>query len=422
MDKKLTVAILGCGVRGECYADAMLIFPDWYKIVALCDPDSNQIKKTHDALGLADTLDFTDVELFFEEKRADLLVIATPDRDHIPQAVRAMNLGYHLLLEKPISDSREQLQLLLDTQKRTERKVSVCHVLRYGKGYLKCAEILQSGVLGKLYAIDHSERVAYWHWAQAYVRGYCADIKLSHPSILAKCCHDLDLIQSYVGAKCKSVTSVGNLCYFKPENAPEGSADRCVDCAYVDTCAYSAKRIYVDSWIDAGKPEFQWPWNKVYPAFPLTKDGLEEGIKTSMYGACAYKCHVDMVDHQMVQMTFENGVHASLKMVFGATPPGRRMTFFCTLGELQFDERTDTIEIMPFGKEKKVINLKDIVIGGGQMGHGGGDLELIRSLYNELVGNALERTSLAESIESHLMGIAAEESRKEGGALKQVHL
>ena len=237
---------------------------------------------------------------------------------------------------------------------------------------------------------------------------------------MAKCCHDLDLIQSYANSKCDSVTSVGNLCYFKHENAPQGATEKCVDCPNINTCPYSARRIYVDGWNEAGRPEFAWPWNKVYPAFPLTEDGLYEGIKNSRYGKCVYKSGVDVVDHQLVQMTFENGVHASLKMTFGATP-GRRMTFYCTLGELQFDERLDTIEIMPFGQPAKVINLKDIVLGGGQMGHGGGDLELIRNLYDELTGLKPERTSLAESLESHLMGIAADESRKSGGTLVKVH-
>ena len=420
MNERLSVAILGCGVRGECYADAMMIFPDWYEIVALCDTDPIQIKKVHDALGLPNTQDFTDVEEFFAKQRADVLVIATPDRDHVAQAVRAMNLGYHLLLEKPLSDSRADLTLLLETQRKTGRKISVCHVLRYGKGYLKCEEILSSGRLGRLYAIDHSERVAYWHWAQAYVRGIWADIKESHPAILAKCCHDLDLIQHYAGAPCNTVSSVGDLTFFKPENAPEGSADRCLECKHVDTCPYSAKRIYVDGWHDAGEPEFCWPYNKVMPAFPLTHDGLLDGVKSSRFGRCAFKCPVSMVDHQLVQMTFDNGVAASLKMIFSAEP-GRRISFYCTLGELVFDERLDTIEIMPFGKAKEIINLADIVLGGGQMGHGGGDLELVRELHHEILGLTPERTSLSESIESHLIGIAAEESRKAGGALVNVH-
>ena len=278
MSKEFTVAILGCGSRGACYTKYMLTHPDKYKIVALCDPVARQIEKMHELFGLDDVKEFLRPEEFLKEKVADVLVIASPDREHVSQAVRGMELGYHLLLEKPISDDRDELDLLLETQKRTDRKVVVCHELRYGKGYLKCKEILDSGRLGKLYAIDASERVAYWHWTQAYVKGVGSSLKLGYPAILAKCSHDLDLIRSYAGGECETISSVGELSFFKKENAPADAADRCVSCKYVDTCPYSAKRVYIDGWHKAGEPSFNWPYNKVSLSVPLTEEALLKGI------------------------------------------------------------------------------------------------------------------------------------------------
>lgn len=419
MTKQFTVAILGCGSRGATYAKYMLKTPEKYKIVALCDPAQKQIDKMHDLFGLEDAAEFLDTAEFLKEKRADVLIIASPDREHIPQAVRGMELGYDLLLEKPISDDRGELDLLLATQIKTGRKVVICHELRYGKGYLKCKEILDSGKLGKLYAIDASERVAYWHWTQAYVKGVGASLKLGYPAILAKCSHDLDLIQSYAKSECLSVSSVGELSFFKEENAPEGAADRCVFCKHVETCPYSAKRIYIDGWHKAGEPSFNWPYNKVSLQVPLTEEALMKGITEGPHGRCSFKCPTDLVDHQMVQMTFKNGVHASLKMIFASTM-GRKYIFYCDRGELVFDERTDTIEVMPFGGEKEIIDVSALV-GGGQKGHGGGDSELIKELYSALSGEKESTTTLKESIECHLMGISAEESRKDGGALVTVH-
>lgn len=97
-----------------------------------------------------------------------------------------------------------------------------------------------------------------------------------------------------------------------------------------------------------------------------------------------------------------------------AATPGRRYVFYGTCGEMILDEHEDTIVVMPFGTEKQVIHL-----GVGD-GHGDGDSILINELY-DIVTNKAAATTLEESIESHLMGIAAEESRQLGGTAVSVH-
>ncbi len=416
--KKFTVAICGCGNRGLSYAENMAKNPDQYEIVSLCDPNPAQIKKMKNVLSLEGTSVFSDPENFFKEKRADVVVIASPDREHVPQALKALSLGYDILLEKPISDSREEIDALVEAQKKYGGKIIICHVLRYAPAFVKCDELVKSGAIGKLYAIDANERVAYWHWAQAYVKGMWANMELSHPAILAKCCHDLDILVGYADSECDTLSSIGDRSFFKSENAPEGAADRCFECIHKDTCPYSAKRIYIDAWHEAGEPAFTWPFNKISLVCPTTEENLIEGIKTHEFGRCAFKQKVDMIDHQMVQMTFKNGIRASLKMIFAATS-GRRITFYGTYGEIVLDERMDEIQVLPFGKEKTVIKIDDLI--KGSIGHGGGDSAIIDALYEMLTGTRDMTTSLAKSVECHLMGIAAEESRKAGGVLVNVH-
>lgn len=418
MNQKFKVAVLGCGSRGLSYATEMARKTDKYEIVSLCDPNPAQLEKMKHVLSLKNVEEFLSVEEFFEERRADLVVIASPDREHVPQALKALALGYDILLEKPISDSREELSSLVEAQKKYGGKIIICHVLRYAPAFVKCAELLADGAIGKLYAIDANERVAYWHWAQAYVKGMWANMELSHPAILAKCCHDLDLLVGYADSECETVSSIGDLGFFKAENMPEGAADRCFECKHKDTCPYSAKRIYIDAWHENGEPEFEWPYNKISLVKPTVEENLIEGIKTHPFGRCAFKQKVDMIDHQMVQMTFKNGIRASLKMVFAATS-GRRITFYGTYGEIILDERMDVIQILPFGKEPQTIKISDLI--KGSIGHGGGDGKIVDALYGMLVGESDARTSLAKSVESHLMGIAAEQSRKNGGTLVKVH-
>ena len=162
-----------------------------------------------------------------------------------------------------------------------------------------------------------------------------------------------------------------------------------------------------------------WPYYRACATNPITEEGLFEGIRTGEFGRCAYKCTVDFADHQFVQMQFKNGVKASLKMVFGAEH-GRRISFYGTMGEIVLEEREDTITVMPFGKEKEVIKIGAIIEGGHA--HGGGDSMLVEELYDMLTLKKDIVTSLNKSVECHLMGIAADESRMMGGKKVKVHI
>lgn len=422
MKKTFTVAVLGAGGRGYAYS-TLFEQRDEFSVVCACDYNEKQLSKMQKTFNLPDSALFLGEEEFLKEKRADVLIIATCDKAHVRQCVKAMRLGYDILLEKPISDSREEIEELLQVQKETGSKIVVCHVLRYSPAVRKLEELLKSGVLGRLIAIDHMERVNFWHQAQAYVRIQKLYNDTQHPTILAKCSHDLDLLQHYAGSRCKTVSSVGDLTHFRPENAPEGATKRCLDCPHIKTCTYSAEKIYIDMWKDRGCPEFEWPWSKVSLVKPLTEEALWKGLEDSVFGECAFLCGVEdnphVVDHQMVQMEFENGVTAQLRMVFTAKG-GRRTNFFGTEGEIIFDEQTDTIEVKPYFKDTIVYNLNEIDESGWS--HGGGDYGLIQAMYNILTNPDAEYTSLSESVESHLMGIAAEESRLEyNGAAVLVH-
>lgn len=420
--KKLSAAILGCGSRGANFGTLMKERDEKFEVSAVCDTDEKQLEKVKALLNVSDELLFCSEEDFFEKKRADILVIATPDKLHVKQCIRAMKLGYDVLLEKPVSDSAEEIEELLAVQKETGRMVAVCHELRYAPAFEKISELLNAGVIGKLLVIDATERLVYWHQAQAYVRLQSQYSDLAYPTILAKCSHDFDLIQHYAESRCKTVSSVGDLSFFRKENAPEGATEFCLDCPHMNTCPYSAKRIYIDGFEAAGCPEWIWPYNKVSLIKPTAVEDLYEGIKTKCFGKCAFLCGVEkdehVVDHQLVQMEFENGVVATLKMIF-AGAAGRRYNLLGTHGEILMDERCDTIEVFRYGEEKETIKIKNLVEAG--YSHGGGDVRLIENLYSVLAEGKENRTTLYESAESHLMGIAAEKSRLSGGMSVNVH-
>ena len=407
-------AIIGVGARGgEAYGKYINECKDKYDIVALCDKNKSKIDKYSAIFNVSAENCYTDDEAFFMKKRADLIVIATLDRDHVSVALRAIECGYkYILLEKPISDKVEELKALSDAAKKNGVTVMVCHVLRYTVAIRKVKEILDSGVIGKLITIDGLEQVAYWHYAHSYVRGNWRNGEETTPMIMAKCCHDLDLMQYFAGAKARFVNSAGDLTYFVKENKPLGAADRCLLCKYVDDCAYSAKRIYIDSWKKNGEKD-EWPIN-VLSDKKLSEEVLTESLATGRYGECVFNGNNDVVDHQIVTTVFNNGVIGNLTMMAFTKGGGRVIRLFGTQGEIFYDEAADIISARPFGKEIKDYKVSELT--DDLSGHGGGDHRMIDALYEVITGKTCSvDTSLENSIESHLMALAAEESRINNG-------
>ena len=429
MSKIFTVSIIGCGSRGHyTYGTCMANFEDKFRIVSVCDIDPEKIALAQKDWDIADENCFLAEEEFFKEKRSDVLVIATQDRDHVRMCIKALELGYDILLEKPISPVEDELYALLDAYKKYNKKVIVCHVLRYAPAFLKIKELLDSGEIGKVVCIDWIEQVTYWHQAHSFVRGnWRNDIETS-PMIMQKCCHDLDLLQYYASSKCKTVYSVGDLSFFNQANKPEGAASRCKDCKYIHDCVYSAERLYVEKrrkdfdWafdkpdVDEEKRRQGWPFNVVDLTRPITEESIRNAYENNQYGRCVFDCDNNVVDNQTVVMHFENGIKANLTMTAFTALPGRKMTFHGTLGEVEMDEENGYIRVSRYGHGTRFLKIKEIIkeAMNDTFGHGGGDYMMVKDFYDALVGQSELGTTLEASIESHLMALAAEKSRKDG--------
>ena len=421
MDERIiTLSIIGVGARGgDAYGSYFYKLKDKYKIVSLCDINPIRLKKYGDAYEVPGEDRFLSEDEFFKKKRSELLVIATLDKLHVRMAQKALMLGYDIMLEKPISDKIDELHELQDEAQKSGRKVMVCHVLRYTAMIRKIKEILDSGAIGEIVSIDQTENVVFWHEAHSYVRGNWRNREIAAPMIMAKCCHDMDLLQYFANSKCKSVSSMGSLSYFKRENQPNGAADRCVHCKYIDTCQYSAKRIYIEMWKRHGSPASMIPMIMITDTVPLTEESLYKAIEEGPYGRCAFACDNDVVDNQTSIMQFENGITATLKMEAFVKRGGRDIRFFGTEGELELIEGNNTITLKRYLEDEKVWYITDLT--DDLEGHGGGDHRIIDAIYEVMINNQKSAaTALDASLESHYMALAAEESRLNGGKLIEI--
>lgn len=418
-EKIITVSIIGVGLSGgESYGRYFHRATDKYKITDICDIDPAKLEKYGKAFSIDETHRFLTDESFFQEKRSDLLVVATMEKTHIRLANKGLDLGYDIMLEQPVSEEPDELRALVSKARRLNKKIMVCHVLRYSSMVRKLKQILDDGEIGRLISMDATENVVFWHEAHGFVRGNWGNSKLSTPMIISKCCHDLDLLQHFAQSKCSFVSSMGSLAFFKEENAPEGATERCVDCPHVDDCVYSAKKIYVDMWKQWGRPENVMPMNALTNKLPLTEEDLFAAIQEGPYGRCVFFCDNDVVDNQKVVMQFENGITATLKMEAFVKYGGRALRFFGTKGCLELNEQKDAITLNKYFGEDEYWSISSLE---GKDDHASRVSKMIDTFYNVLVGENEEiETSIDNAVESHYMAIAAEESRLGGGKLIEI--
>ncbi len=417
MEKCITVAVAGLGSRGNAYSAALEKLGERARIVASADVLSDRVERFAKRYGVPEEGRFPSAEKMLEcERLADVLIVATPDRLHFSHASAALDAGYHLLLEKPVSPVLSECFELARKAKTSSRRVIVCHVLRYTAFYRKLKSIIDSGVIGDIVSIIADEKVGYWHQAHSFVRGNWSNNGRSSPMILQKCCHDMDIFRWLVGRRCVAVSSFGSLTHFRKSEAPHGAPERCTEeCPVYRSCPYSVEKSYIKS---AREGYFGWPVD-VVTQIP-TLESLLENLKTGPYGRCVYHCDNDVVDHQVVNLLFEGGATVSFTMCAfnGVTSWGRGTHIMGTKGEIVADSGKDRIEIGVFGGDKNTYESVSAQTDGS--GHGGGDFGVVRDLI-DLIGSGEDpspsMTDIAETLESHVIALAAEESRQNGGAL-----
>ena len=426
MKKQITVAIAGLGSRGkDTYAQVAKLIPDKMKIVAVADINEEKVKLAAKEYDIPAENCFSSAEEMLErEQLADVMVIATQDRQHVGHAVPALRKGYHLLLEKPISPVLEECQELVRVAKECNRKVVVCHVLRYTPVYQKVKELLDAGTIGNVVSIMALENVGWWHQAHSFVRGNWRNKELSSPMILQKCCHDMDLYLWLADKECKSLSSFGSTQLFKAECAPEGCTARCLDgCDAKENCCFDAEKIYFKhpaKGFDSGNCE--WPVN-VLVTGEVTEEALMEALQTGPYGRCVYHCDNNVVDHQVLNMLMSDGTTMSFTMCGFSADISRYAKFMGPKGELIVNMNGDDIEhnvinvrLFDMKNTEYSIDVSELAIDFS--GHGGGDNAMVEEFIDVLSGAKEESpyvTSLEKSMESHYCALAAEESRVNGG-------
>jgi len=403
----ITILIIGGGDRGNTYAKYSKLHPEQMKVLGIAEPSESRRQSFAEEYNIPTDNSFSNFQdMLSKNKFADAVIISTPDHLHYEPAMMAIEKGYDILLEKPIANKLEECTALNDLNKKHNRIVGVCHVLRYAPFYVKLKEIIDSGMIGEVLTIEHIEGIGWWHYAHSYVRGNWRDTTASSPMILAKSCHDMDIILWLIGRDCIKISSFGTLSHFKKENAPSGSTERCTDgCKVESECPYSALKLYMDM------EKTGWPVNII--SDDLSFEGRMKAMMEGSYGRCVYRCDNNAVDHQVVSLEFEEGETASFTMS-AFTEMGRKIRIMGTMGEVSGDGKI--INYANFRNGKNETFDTGAAENDIDSGHGGGDYGMLSAFINSVKHQdaSLISSTLDVSVQSHQMAFAAEKSRVEG--------
>ncbi len=401
--KQLKFALIGAGQRGaDCYAPYALKFPQEVAFTCVAEPDDMRRTQFAKAHGIAENMQFTSWEHLFRAKpELDGVIIATQDNQHLEPAIAAFKEGYHVLLEKPMAETLEKTKEIVAAAEEANKILVVCHVLRYTPFYVEMKKVLESGVIGDIQAVHHIENIGNWHFGHSFVRGHWNNAAESTPMIVAKCCHDMDILNFLVGKKCLKISSFGGLYYFKKENAPEGAAERCESCQHNKTCQFSAFQ-YLS--VREPMPMFREIVSKAAENGEFLAD-----LAKSQYSQCVYSCENDVCDRQTVSIEYEGGATVSFTASAFTADTSRQTKIMGTKGEIEGKIEDDVFYVRDFASGNETAHY----VNTPKTMHAGGD-EKIMAGFCEALRNpeeGLKKYSAAMSLQGHEMAFAAEQAR-----------
>lgn len=400
----VTFALVGAGGRAGCYIRAIeKYYPNDFKVVAIADPDKEKQNYYSKKYNIKKENIFDGYEEFIKKDRmCDVVIVATLDDMHYIPAISLIEKGYDMILEKPIGFSlQETIEIGECARKHKNQFIAVCHVLRHTPFFSKIKEIIDSKELGEVIDIQHNENVGYFHYAHSYVRGNWRNTKISAPFIVAKSCHDMDILLYLLGNKrCLNLSSMGSLSFFNHQHFDEKRmAKRCTDCSIEKKCPYSALKIYTSGLIKS-------------IVFDLTTpEKILKTFSTSQYGRCVFACDNNVCDNQVTILEFEGGVHATFNASAFTNKNQRTIKIMCEYGEIRGLGHKKLIEVQKFGEEKPTI----IELGDSSGGHGGGDEGFCVNFMESYLHGKEFASPIDMSIESHVMAFAADISKKNNG-------
>ena len=408
-------AIVGTGARHAMFSRALSkTFAETTELVALCDCNPVRLAVAAGQVagqsgnGIA-TYGADEFERMIAEQRPGTVVVTVPDALHHDYIIRAMEAGCDVVTEKPMTTDLGKLRAILDARARTGRKVTVTFNYRYTPARTQVKDILLSGAIGRVTAVDfrwHLDRV---HGAD-YFRRWHRYRENSGGLLVHKSTHHFDLLNWWLGDTPVSVAARGSRAFYTPAMAAElglaGHGPRCRECDLpcdfrLDIAADPALRaIYLDA-------------------------EREDGY---LRDRCVFDADIDIEDTAQALVGYAGGASATYTLCAYAPWEGLEITFIGTRGELThrhvevhgvFGGQRDFADRDRMRTVLRVAGRapEEIEVWQGAGDHGGADPVMLGYLFapeaqaEDRYGRGSSHVDGAWSI---LTGIAANESIRSG--------
>lgn len=199
--KMFKIAIVGTGIIGLSHINAIKQV-DECELVCLCDVNEEAVKPLAEENNVPYVLDYKQIPAKFD---CDAVILNLPHFLHCEASVFFLDSGINVFIEKPMANTAEECDKMIEASKRSGKKLAVAHPQRYFNAIAKMKEIYDSGELGKFCMYDGCRSLNYFSDARPR---WFLNKKLSGGGILMNFgAHQLDKIQYITGERVTEVHS-----------------------------------------------------------------------------------------------------------------------------------------------------------------------------------------------------------------------
>ncbi|MCT7376402.1 Gfo/Idh/MocA family protein [Chelativorans salis] len=410
-------AIVGTGARHQMFRRAITeTYGGQNELVGLCDTNDRRLALSASAIpdqsgnGIA-TYKAPQFRQMLDEQKPDAVVVTVPDYLHHEYIVAAMRAGCDVMTEKPMTTDLGRLKAILDAQKETGRSVIVTFNYRYTPARTQIKEMLQSGAIGTIAAVDFSWHLDRVHGADYFRRWHRYKDK-SGGLLVHKSTHHFDLVNWWLDSSPKAVSANGQRAFYRPETAAhlglEDRGPRCHDCPAAERCDFR---------LDLAADE------------ALREIYLEaEDIDGYFRDRCVFDDDITIEDTMQVQVGYESGAMLNYTLCAYSPWEGLEVRFHGTKGELV--HRHVEVHGVFGGKRERPVedamttvlhvageSPRKIEVWTGEGDHGGADPVMLGYLFSpdEMEEDRYGRGSThVDGAWSILTGIAANASMASG--------
>lgn len=414
-DTKIKLALVGTGSRGAGFwgRDLAKNFPGC-EFIALCDINRGRVAFVKKYMN-ASCPTYTNVDAMLKEIKADYIIVTTVDSTHDEIIVKALNAGFNVITEKPMTTDEVKCKKILDAEKKTGKKVVVAFNYRHSVHAMQLKELLAAERVGKITSVDFNWYLNVHHGAD-YFRRWHGRMAKGGSLWVHKATHHFDLLNWWLNSEPVEVSAYGSLEHYGKNNSFRGA--KCRGCEHKPNC------------------KFYWDimTNQQYVNLYVNNEQHDGYIRDG----CVWSNEIDIYDKMSAQILYANGVIVNYSLTTYSPYEGWQIAFNGMKGRIETWEDIPYMQKTPDDQAKRhaieMSNADDAIAGevreiiawdnfAGNYeiyttpkikgGHGGGDIRMQRRIFIDKNDNPHHvMAGTREGAMSILIGVAARKSIK----------